>query len=157
MKTYSTGEVAKICGLKNARYVARLFDYGKIEGDIVPSRYHRRSTRRIPLKALIEFMKEKGIPLEKLDEDIDAQKWILCQQTSELKRMIEKARKRSGVLFGFKGLPTALLDVVSNLDPLSSLQGVSEDKKRVIVFRTLVKVMERHIKLRGAIAGIRRK
>ena len=102
-------------------------------------------------------MKEKGIPLEKLDGDICAQKWILSQQTLELKKMIEKARKRSGVLSGFKGLSTALLDVIRNLDPLSSLQGVSEDKKRVIIFQALVEVMERHIKLRGAIAGIRRK
>lgn len=152
MKSYATGQVAKICGFKSARIVAKMFDRDEIEGELVPSKYRRNSTRRIPLKALVEFMKRRRIPFDGFDGDIDAQKWILCQQTAEFKKMTEKAKKRSGVLFGFKGLPNALLDIVHNLDPLDNLHGVSEDRQRAAIFKKLIEVMELHVKLRGRIA-----
>lgn len=152
MKTYTTGQVAKICGFKNARVVARMFDRGEMDGHLVESKFQRRSHRRIPLKNLFEFMREHKLSLDGFDGDICAQKYILCQQTSEFKKMIEKARKRSGVLAGFKGLPNALLDVARNLDPLDNLSGVSEDRQRAVIFKKLIEVMERHIILRGRIA-----
>ena len=152
MKTYTTGQVAQICKFKNARVVARIFDKGEMDGHLVESKFQRRSHRRVPLKNLFEFMRKHKISLDGFNGDINAQKWILCQQTSEFKKMIEKARKHSGVLSGFKGLPNAILDVVRNLDPLDNLSGASEDRQRAVIFKKLIEVMERHIILRGRIA-----
>jgi hypothetical protein len=155
VKTYSTGEVARICKsrFKNAREVAKLVDSDDLEGKMVDSKYCRRRTRRIPLRVLLKFMVEQNISFDGFDDgDIEAQKAVLCHRISELEAMIEKARRRSGVFFGFKGLPGALLDVVHNLDPLNNLRGVSEDRRRAWIFKELVEVMERHIYLRGRIA-----
>jgi len=149
MKTYSTGEVAKICGLKSARVVARMFDRDQIGGELVQSRYQRQTTRRIPLRSLMEFMIEHDIPY---DDFVDAQKWILCQTTQEFKKMLEKARKRSGVLSGFGGLVNGMLDVVRNLDPLTNLSGLSEDRRRIAIFEKMVEVMKQHVRVRCKIA-----
>ena len=152
MKTYTTGQVAKICGFKSSRVVARLIDSGQIDGYLKPVTWQRHTQRVVSLKSLLEFIKEHKISFDGFTGDIDAQKWILCHQTAEFKKIVEKARKRSGVLFGFKSLPSALLDVVHNLDPLDNLQGISEDRQRVVIFKKLIEVMEGHIILRGRIA-----
>lgn len=158
MKVYTTGQVAKICRrLKNARVVAKLIDSGKIDGHSKPITWQRCTYRIVPLKSLIEFMQRSGIPFDRLDGDIAAQKWILCHKTAEFKKMIEKARKRSGVLSGFKGLSDALLDVMKNLDPLDNLSGVSEDRRRAQIFEKLVEAMKCHIRLRGLIATSKKK
>jgi len=58
---FTTGEVAKICGLSQ-QTVIRCFDSGRIEGfRIDGSRY-----RRIPREGLVAFMKKNNIPLDRL-------------------------------------------------------------------------------------------
>ncbi len=58
---YTTGEVARICNVSQ-QTVIRCFDSGRLKGFRVPgSRF-----RRIPRDALIQFMKENDIPLDKL-------------------------------------------------------------------------------------------
>ena len=151
MKTYTTGQVAKICGLSR-RVVVRLFDQGHINGYQVASRYQRRTDRLIPAKNLVSFMKERNISMDKLDDDNSAQRIILDHQITELRNLLAKSKKRSGVFFGFKGLVDSLLDVIGNLEPLDSTFGISEDKKRAIILRETAEVIEKHIKLRYRIA-----
>jgi excisionase family DNA binding protein len=59
---YSTGEVAEICKISQ-QTVIRCFDSGRLKGFRVPG----SKFRRIPREALIQFMKENGIPLEQLE------------------------------------------------------------------------------------------
>ncbi len=59
---FTTGDVAEICKLSQ-QTVIRCFDNGRLRGYRVPgSRF-----RRIPRDALIQFMKEHGIPLDQLE------------------------------------------------------------------------------------------
>ena len=59
---FTTGEVAEICNLSQ-QTVIRCFDSGRLRGYRVPgSRF-----RRIPRDALVQFMKEHGIPLDQLE------------------------------------------------------------------------------------------
>ncbi|HWP39873.1 response regulator [Fontivita pretiosa] len=63
MKTvFTTGEAAEICKVSQ-QTIIRCFDSGRLRGFRVPgSRF-----RRIPRDALIQFMKENGIPPDALD------------------------------------------------------------------------------------------
>src|SRR5512136_2596185 len=59
---YTTGEVADICKVSQ-QTVIRCFDSGRLKGFRVPgSRF-----RRIPRDALVQFMKDNGIPPDALD------------------------------------------------------------------------------------------
>ncbi|NLG43425.1 MAG: response regulator [Phycisphaerae bacterium] len=59
---FTTGEVAEICSLSQ-QTVIRCFDSGRLKGFRVPgSRF-----RRIPRDAMIQFMKENNIPLDRLE------------------------------------------------------------------------------------------
>lgn len=59
---YTTGEVAEICNVSQ-QTVIRCFDSGRLKGFRVPgSRF-----RRIPREALVQFMKEHDIPLDRLE------------------------------------------------------------------------------------------
>jgi excisionase family DNA binding protein len=59
---FTTGEVAEICNVSQ-QTVIRCFDNGRLRGFRVPgSRF-----RRIPRDALIQFMKEHHIPLDRID------------------------------------------------------------------------------------------
>jgi len=61
-RVFTTGEVAEICKLSQ-QTIIRCFDSGRLHGYRVPgSRF-----RRIPREALIQFMKEHGIPLDQLE------------------------------------------------------------------------------------------
>jgi two-component system OmpR family response regulator len=63
MKTvFTTGEAAEICKVSQ-QTIIRCFDSGRLKGFRVPgSRF-----RRIPLDALVAFMKENGIPVDALN------------------------------------------------------------------------------------------
>lgn len=58
---FTTGEVADVCKVSQ-QTVIRCFDNGRLRGFRVPG----SKFRRIPREALIQFMKENGIPLEQL-------------------------------------------------------------------------------------------
>ena len=61
-EVFTTGEVARVCKVSQ-QTVIRCFDNGKLRGFRVPgSRF-----RRIPRDALLAFMKQHDIPLDKLD------------------------------------------------------------------------------------------
>ena len=64
-KTYTTGEVAHICGVSSDT-VSRWFDQGQIEG----FRLGDSGDRRIPHDKLCTFMIAQGIPLERLSDGI---------------------------------------------------------------------------------------
>jgi two-component system, OmpR family, response regulator RpaA len=57
----TTGEVAKICNVA-PRTVSKWFDTGQLKGYRIPG----SKDRRIPVSALINFMKDHGIPLDGL-------------------------------------------------------------------------------------------
>ena len=61
---FSTGEVAKICGVAPLT-VSKWFDLGLIRGYRIPGSSHRR----IPRVHLIRFLKENGMPLGELEGD----------------------------------------------------------------------------------------
>src|SRR5205809_7661422 len=63
MKTvFTTGEAAEICKVSQ-QTIIRCFDSGRLKGFRVPgSRF-----RRIPREALVQFMKDNGIPVDTLD------------------------------------------------------------------------------------------
>jgi two-component system, OmpR family, response regulator len=63
MKTvFTTGEAADVCKVSQ-QTIIRCFDSGRLKGFRVPgSRF-----RRIPREALIQFMKENGIPIDSLE------------------------------------------------------------------------------------------
>lgn len=56
MKVYTTGQVAKICGVV-PRTVTGWFDSGKLKGYKIPG----SQDRRIPERRLTEFLKENGM------------------------------------------------------------------------------------------------
>ena len=64
MKTvFTTGEAAEICKVSQ-QTIIRCFDSGRLKGFRVPgSRF-----RRIPREALLQFMKENGIPADLLND-----------------------------------------------------------------------------------------
>lgn len=55
----TTGEVAKICNVA-PRTVSKWFDTGRLEGYRIPG----SKDRRIPVTALMQFMKDHNIPLD---------------------------------------------------------------------------------------------
>jgi len=57
----TTGEVARICNVA-PRTVSKWFDSGQLRGYRIPG----SKDRRIPLNALIKFMKSHGIPMDGL-------------------------------------------------------------------------------------------
>jgi len=60
-EVFTTGEVAEICQISQ-QTVIRCFDNGRLKGFRVPgSRF-----RRVPREALIQFMKDNGIPIARL-------------------------------------------------------------------------------------------
>ncbi len=59
---YTTGEVAKICNV-TIRTVIKWFESGVLKGFKIPN----SRDRRIPHTSLVAFMKENGLPLNKLE------------------------------------------------------------------------------------------
>ncbi len=61
-EVFTTGEVAEVCQISQ-QTVIRCFDNGRLKGFRVPgSRF-----RRVPRDSLIQFMKDNGIPLARLN------------------------------------------------------------------------------------------
>lgn len=63
MRVFTTGQVAKICGVAT-RTVSKWFDSGTLKGYRIPE----SRDRRIPEKDLREFLATHGMPADLLDE-----------------------------------------------------------------------------------------
>lgn len=170
MNTYTTGEVARICGFKNSkgeadsRKVARLIDSDKLPGKMVDSSLKRKRTRVVRLTDLFDFMIANGIPLSGFDGEFDRlngdacpKKFILKHRKAELRALIEREGKQGGVFCGFKGLSSSLIEVLSAMEPLDNLSGASEDRKRMLILEELIQVMTCHRKLQNRIVRVKSK
>lgn len=86
---YTTGEVAEICNLSQ-QTIIRCFDNGRLRGFRVPgSRF-----RRIPRDALIQFMKENGIPLEGVD--VGKRRILVVDDDPAIVEMLVELLERDG-------------------------------------------------------------
>ena len=79
----TTGEVAKVCNVA-PRTVSKWFDSGQLRGYRIPG----SKDRRIPLNALIRFMKAHGIPLDGLQSG--KTRVLLVDDESEIVGVLEK-------------------------------------------------------------------
>lgn len=86
---FTTGEVAEICGISQ-QTVIRCFDSGKLQGFRVPG----SKFRRIPREALIKFMKENGIPLDRLD--MGRKRVLVVDDDPEIVEMLVELLERDG-------------------------------------------------------------
>ena len=74
MKVFTTGQVAKRCGVAS-RTVRKWFDSEMLRGYRIPG----SDDRRIPQESLIKFMKEHGMPLGDLEDDAMVKVLIVAQ------------------------------------------------------------------------------
>lgn len=79
----TTGEVAKICNVA-PRTVSKWFDSGQLRGYRIPG----SKDRRIPLNALIRFMKAHNIPLDGLQSG--RTRVLIVDDESEIVDVLEK-------------------------------------------------------------------
>ena len=79
----TTGEVAKICNVA-PRTVSKWFDSGQLRGYRIPG----SKDRRIPLNALIRFMKAHNIPLDGLQSG--KTRILIVDDESEIVEVLEK-------------------------------------------------------------------
>jgi excisionase family DNA binding protein len=90
MKTvFTTGEAAEICKVSQ-QTIIRCFDSGRLKGFRVPgSRF-----RRIPRDALVQFMKENGIPVDALDSG--KRKILVVDDDPEIVELFVDVLERDG-------------------------------------------------------------
>jgi excisionase family DNA binding protein len=74
MKVFTTGQVAKL-GKVAPRTVSKWFDAGRLKGYRIPG----SQDRRIPREYLIKFLKEHGMPLNDLEDEIHAKVLVVAQ------------------------------------------------------------------------------
>lgn len=79
----TTGEVAKICNVA-PRTVSKWFDSGQLKGYRIPG----SKDRRIPLSALIRFMKQHSIPLDGLQSG--RTRVLIVDDETEIVDVLEK-------------------------------------------------------------------
>ena len=79
----TTGEVAKICNVA-PRTVSKWFDSGQLRGYRIPG----SKDRRIPLNALIKFMKAHSIPMDGLQSG--QMRVLIVDGESETMQVLEK-------------------------------------------------------------------
>lgn len=79
----TTGEVAKICNVA-PRTVSKWFDSGQLKGYRIPG----SKDRRIPLNALIRFMKAHNIPLDGLQSG--RTRVLIVDDETEIVEVLEK-------------------------------------------------------------------
>lgn len=79
----TTGEVAKICNVA-PRTVSKWFDSGQLRGYRIPG----SKDRRIPLNALLKFMKEHSIPMDGIETG--RTRVLIVDDESEIVDVLEK-------------------------------------------------------------------
>ena len=87
---FTTGMVAKICQVA-PRTVSKWFDSGRLKGYRIPG----SKDRRIPRANLIQFLKEHGMPLGELENDIG--KTLLISPDASLEFALNKAMREIGL------------------------------------------------------------
>jgi excisionase family DNA binding protein len=86
---YTTGEAAEICKVSQ-QTIIRCFDCGRLEGFRIPG----SKFRRIPRLSLVKFMKENGIPLDRLDSG--KKKILIVDDDAEIVELIADVLVRDG-------------------------------------------------------------
>ena len=86
---YTTGEAAEICKVSQ-QTIIRCFDCGRLEGFRVPG----SKFRRIPRANLIKFMKENGIPLDRLESG--KKKVLIVDDDAEIVELMADVLVRDG-------------------------------------------------------------
>jgi two-component system, OmpR family, response regulator len=90
MKTvFTTGEAADICKVSQ-QTIIRCFDSGRLKGFRVPG----SKFRRIPREALLQFMRENGIPPDALDSG--KQKILVVDDDPEIVELFVEVLTRDG-------------------------------------------------------------
>lgn len=74
MTVFTTGQIAKMCKVA-PRTVNKWFDSGRLKGYRIPG----SRDRRIPKVYLIKFLKEHGIPLGDLEDEVTAKILVVAQ------------------------------------------------------------------------------
>ena len=88
-EVFTTGEAADVCQVSQ-QTIIRCFDAGRIRGFRVPgSRF-----RRIPRDSLITFMKDNGIPLDRLQSG--RARVLLVDDDEEIVSLFSDALRRDG-------------------------------------------------------------
>jgi len=86
---YTTGEVAGICQISQ-QTVIRCFDSGRLRGYRVPgSRF-----RKIPHESLVDFMRENGIPMDRLESGM--KRVLIVDDDDAIVSMFEELLARDG-------------------------------------------------------------
>lgn len=142
-KSFPTGVVAKMFGL-TARQVAKMVDRGEIDGHMVESKLQRRSTRRIPLRALVEFMISRKISANNVDGEVDVHRALWRRQVDLLEEAIDKAKKRGDLFLKIGSSADILLEICKNLGSLENLKGVARKNSWAKVFRAMAETIEQH-------------
>ncbi len=81
---FTTGQAAEICKVSQ-QIIIDCFDSGRLKGFCVPGSRHRR----IPREFLIEFGKNKGLPLNGL-EDADKTRVLIVSQDQRLIKVLRQ-------------------------------------------------------------------
>lgn len=82
MKVFTTGQVAKICKVATAT-VSKWFDSGRLKGYRVPG----SQDRRVPQEYLLKFLKEHGMPLGELADEVVAKVLIVAQDQTMIENL----------------------------------------------------------------------
>ncbi len=85
---FTTGQVAKICKVA-PRTVSKWFDSGRLRGYRIPG----SQDRRIPRDHLVRFLKEHGMPLGELEEDMST---VLVVGDVDVQSIREALQERLG-------------------------------------------------------------
>jgi len=147
MKTYTTGQVAKICGITSAK-ARKLLDGDGVEVEFIESKYQRRSTRRIHLKNLIRLMIEHGFSFDGFDaDDADAQKAILCHYFVKLRKKITGAKKRGDIFIKIGLSSDVLEELLKHLGSFDNMRGTVRNHLWAGAFRAMADILEQHARV----------
>jgi len=93
MRVFETGQVAKICEVSR-KTVNKWFDSGRLKGFRIPG----SPERRIPRECLIKFLKEHGMPMGDLEDEVTAKVLFVSQDHVFIENL---KRELSGRIFRF--------------------------------------------------------
>jgi len=142
-KVFTTGQVAKICKVA-PRTVSKWFDSGRLRGYRIPG----SQDRRIPREQLVRFMREYGIPLGELEDEVtqkvliaDPRRDVVSRLTAALSldRDVRMESACSGFEAGIKAEQFHPDCILINLD-LDGMDGrvIAENLRQNANFKNLL-------------------